>query len=393
MIVYTKKYYWTTVAHDWADTEEIVAKKCKLELIYMGPGRFGEIIAIENPVPMAPIPAGTRISSRTKNRINYAAMNTGTEENKKEKKTPPKKRKRKSPLPKKEPSAKRIKAQQRLTRQGLNELASPNHRAKLIGTVIVTSPSSSESTPPDHEILREPDIKQEIKIKTEEDLLHLPPNVPRKVVDLKDPAVPLIIRHTDGSVCHSKKSYAFYNKEPPPRPNELPDLPDPLDRAVNTENSASVSAPNSMESELRDLLDLHSPEEAEQHEKQDEPTPDVNTGNNIVNNAPNSIETGQVRKGPQDTPISDVNTERNKVDHGSNITDETLVQTEIVGNASAHEELTNPKNNAEPKTMDTSSATMSINNVSKLQETSTGTDHTPSSVSINEQVALDIADR
>ena len=93
IIVYTKKYYWTTVAHDWADTEEIVARKCELELIYMGPGRFGELIPILNPAPTAPLPAGIRTSNRTKNRLNYAALNTGTEENKKEKKTPPRKRK------------------------------------------------------------------------------------------------------------------------------------------------------------------------------------------------------------------------------------------------------------------------------------------------------------
>ena len=55
VIVYTKKYYWTTVAHDWADTEEIVGRKCELELIYMGPGRFGELIPVSNPVP-APLP-------------------------------------------------------------------------------------------------------------------------------------------------------------------------------------------------------------------------------------------------------------------------------------------------------------------------------------------------
>ena len=149
MIVYTKKYYWTTVAHDWANTEEIVGRKCELELIYMGPGRFGELIPVTNPVP-APLP-GVRSSNRTKQRLNYAAMNTCTEEKKKEKKTPPRKRKRKSPLPRKEPSAKRIKSQNMLTRQGLKELASPNHTAKLIGTAVVMSPSSSESTQTEQE--------------------------------------------------------------------------------------------------------------------------------------------------------------------------------------------------------------------------------------------------
>ena len=106
VIVYTKHYYWTTVAHDWADTEETVSKKCELELIYMGPGRFGEMIPASNPTPIPVVQPGVRTSKRTKQRLNYASMNTGTEERKTEKKTPPRKRKRKSPLPKKEPSAK-----------------------------------------------------------------------------------------------------------------------------------------------------------------------------------------------------------------------------------------------------------------------------------------------
>ena len=264
VIVYTKKYYWTTVAHDWADTEEIVGRKCELELIYMGPGRFGELIPIITPMPPNQPSPGTRTSSRTKNRLNYAAMNTGTEENKKEKKTPPKKRKRKFPLPKKQPSSKRIRSQKMLTRQGLNELSSPTHRAKLIGMAIVTSPSSSGSTHPETGLDTDLTVKVEPKIKTEEDLLRLPPNVPRKVVYLKDPNVPLLIRHTDGSVCHSKKSYASYNKKPPPRPNELPDLPDltetdRLNVDVTTENfpsTLSEGASNSKESELRNLLGL-----------------------------------------------------------------------------------------------------------------------------------------
>ena len=121
-----------------------------------------------------------------------------------------------------------------LTRQGVNELASPNHTGRLIGTVVVTSPSSSNSTQPETE------IKTEIKIKTEEDILRLPPNVPRKIVDLRDPTVPLVIRHTDGSLCHSKKSYAFYNKTPPPRHDELPDLPD-IEPASNTVNPPAAT--------------------------------------------------------------------------------------------------------------------------------------------------------
>ena len=207
-------------------------------------------------------------------------MNTGTEENKKERKTPPKKRKRKSPLPKKEPSAKRIKSQKMLTRQGLSELSSPTHRAKFVGTAIFTSPSCSKNTQPEQakEIDTELTVKAEPKIKSEEDLLRLPPNIPRKVVDLKDPNVPVIIRHTDGSVCHSKKLYASFNKKPPPRPDELPDLPELSEiensnGTVTTESFPATSldcAQKSKESELRELLDIPTT---------DSVLGDVNTGN------------------------------------------------------------------------------------------------------------------
>ena len=100
-----------------------------------------------------------------------------------------------------------------LTRQGLSELSSPTHSARLIGTAIVTSPSSSEATQSEQET--ESKVKTEPKIKTEDDLLRLPPNVPRKVVDLRDPNVPVLIRHPDGSVCYSEKSYTSYNKKNP----------------------------------------------------------------------------------------------------------------------------------------------------------------------------------
>ena len=259
VIVYTKHYYWTTVAHDWADTEETVSRKCKLELIYMGPGRFGEMIPVANPTPVPAIQPGVRTSKRTKHRLNYASMNTGTEEKKTEKKTPPKKRKRTSPLPKKEPSAKRIRSQNMLTRQGIKNLASPNHDARLLGTAIITSPSSSESNQEvdgnmsiESIVKSEPDIKQE----KEDDFLRLPPNVPRKVVDLNDPNVLVTIRHRHGTLCHSKKSYASYNQLPPPRPDELPDLPNsPTCGVVTTENrSPSTSEIN--ENELRKLLDI-----------------------------------------------------------------------------------------------------------------------------------------
>ena len=99
-------------------------------------------------------------------------------------------------------------------------------------------------------------VKSEPDIKKEDDLLRLPPNVPRKVVDLSDPNVLVTIRHRDGTLCHSKKSYAFYNQLPPPRPDELPDLPNsPRSDAVTTE-SRTPSMSEIKENELRNLLDI-----------------------------------------------------------------------------------------------------------------------------------------
>ena len=44
--VHTKKLYWTTVVHTWGDSEETIMAKCKLSLVYMGPGKYGEFITL-----------------------------------------------------------------------------------------------------------------------------------------------------------------------------------------------------------------------------------------------------------------------------------------------------------------------------------------------------------
>ena len=47
-----KKLYWTTVAHTWGNSEETVMKKCKLSLVYMGPGKYREFIPIKKPTEL-----------------------------------------------------------------------------------------------------------------------------------------------------------------------------------------------------------------------------------------------------------------------------------------------------------------------------------------------------
>ena len=305
--MYTKKFYWTTVAHDWADTEETVGKKCELELIYMGPGRFGEMIPVSNPTPAPPKQPGVRTSKRTKQRVNYASMNTGTEERKIEKKTPPRKRKRKSPLPKKEPSAKRIKSHIMLTRQGVKNLSSPGHEGKLIGTAFITSPSSSESNQPDDgNKSMESVVKIEPNIKKEDDILKLPPNVPRTTVDLMDPNVRVTIRHRDGSFCHSKKSYASYNQSPPPRPDELPDLPSTQNIDSVTTGNPTTNLTEHNEKELRDLLDIPTVTTLSKS-----PATEVDTENR---------ESNSPGKSSHVEPAVDVNTENSKIQSPRNTT-------------------------------------------------------------------------
>ena len=339
VIVYTKQFYWTTVAHDWADTEETVSRKCELELVYMGPGRFGEMIPVSNPTPAPPLQPGVRTSKRTKQRVNYASMNTGTEERKTEKKTPPRKRKHKSPLPKKEPSSKRIKAQKMLTRQGVKNLSSPGHDGKLVGTAIITSPSSSDSNAPnDGNRSTESTVKSEPNIKKEDDFLQLPPNMPRTVVDLKDPNVQVTIRHRDGSLCHSKKSYASYNQIPPPRPDELPDIPGAQnDDSVTTENS-KTDLTKVNENELRDLLgipvattptvlvdaDNHDSNSLNQSSRE-EPSTGVNTENSAMLSLRKTTddETGGINTERQDGITASIN---NKITQNgvSNLKDTTV---------------------------------------------------------------------
>ena len=46
MHVHTKKLYWTRVQHAWGDSEKTIMDKCELSLIYMGPGKFAEMIPL-----------------------------------------------------------------------------------------------------------------------------------------------------------------------------------------------------------------------------------------------------------------------------------------------------------------------------------------------------------
>ena len=162
---------------------------------------------------------------RSRKPINYADMNTGIDSE--PDMSLPRKKKYNIAASLKQPSATVIAAhQQRFTRQGLNKMfPSPLHKSpRLVGTVIISPPAKT--------VINERDIKQE------EDWLKLPKNVPKDTRSLMDPTVKFTIKHSDGSICHHKKTWAFYNRELPLKDSELPDLEEP--KIVNTQKKYNL---------------------------------------------------------------------------------------------------------------------------------------------------------
>ena len=100
---------------------------------------------------------------------------------------------------------------QRITRKSLQK--SDNEQTKLIGTVIIT--------PPAKEIKNENDGQ---KVKSEQDWLKLPKNVPKENISLDDPNVRPRLIHKDGTICHSKTYWSSIKRKPPLKEFELPDL-------------------------------------------------------------------------------------------------------------------------------------------------------------------------
>ena len=90
---------------------------------------------------------------------------------------------------------------------------SENEQIKLIGTVIITLPAK--------EIKDENNGK---KVKTEQDWLKLPKNIPKENISLDDPNVHPRPIHKDGTICHSKIYWSSIKRKPPLKEFELPDL-------------------------------------------------------------------------------------------------------------------------------------------------------------------------
>ena len=86
-------------------------------------------------------------------------------------------------------------------------------QTKLIRTVIIT--------PLAKEIKEENDSK---KIKTEQDWLKLPKNIPKDNISIDDPNVRPRLIHKDGTLCHSKTYWASIKRKPLLKEFELPEL-------------------------------------------------------------------------------------------------------------------------------------------------------------------------
>ena len=141
--------------------------------------------------------------------------------------SPPRKCKQSKAITLCEPSQTVIAARnQRITRKSLQK--SDNEQTKLIGTVIITLPAK--------EIKNENDGQ---KVKTEQDWLKLPKNVPKENISLDDPNVHPRLIHKDGTICHSKTYWSSIKRKPPLKEFELPDLfsdNEELETEILTEN-------------------------------------------------------------------------------------------------------------------------------------------------------------
>ena len=76
-------------------------------------------------------------------------------------------------------------------------------------------------TPPAKEIKSE---HQDSVVKTEKDWLSLSKNISKENISLSDPNIHPRLIHKDGSICHSKTYWKSWNKKPPLKEFELPDL-------------------------------------------------------------------------------------------------------------------------------------------------------------------------
>ena len=169
---------------------------------------------------------------------------------------------------------------------------SESEQTKLIGTVIIT--------PPAKEIKEENDGK---KIKTEQDWLKLPKNIPKENISIGDPNVHPRLIHKDGMICHSKTYWASIKRKPPLKDFELPDL------FSDNEELETVILTKNIGPEKLTLTDMHMDKDMSRNKNKGIV---VNTviPNNETPITSESAANDTPSKGPTSTDLSPINTEK-----------------------------------------------------------------------------------
>ena len=180
-----------------------------------------------------------------------------------------------------------------ITRKSLQK--SENEETKLIGTVIITLPAK--------EIKDENNGK---KIKTEQDWLKLPKNVPKENISLDDPNVRPRLIHKDRTICHSKTYWLSIKRKPALKEFELPDLfsdNEELETEKLTKNMSPKKSTLTDTCTDKDMFPNENKGIIINTEKPKNETPMLSE--NTANDMPS--------KGPNSTDLSSVNTEKTGV--------------------------------------------------------------------------------
>ena len=155
-------------------------------------------------------------------------------------------------------------------------------------------------TPPAKEIEDENNGK---KIKTKQDWLKLPKNVPKENISLDDPNVHPRLIHKDGTICHSKTYWSSIKRKPPLKEFELPDLFSDNEELKTEKLKKNISPKKSTLTDTRTDKDMSPNENKGIVVNTEKPK---NETSMLSENTANDIPL----KGPNSTDLSSVNTEK-----------------------------------------------------------------------------------
>ena len=169
---------------------------------------------------------------------------------------------------------------------------SENEWTKLIGKVIITLPAK--------EIKDENNGK---KIKTEQDWLKLPKNVPKENISLDDPNVHPRLIHKEGTICHSKTYWSSIKRKPPLKEFELSDLFS-YNKELETEKLTKNMSP-----EKSTLTDTSTDKDMSPNENKGIII-NIEKPKNETSMSSESTVNDMLSKGPISTDLSSINTEK-----------------------------------------------------------------------------------